>query len=72
MFVLQSVVHVSHWDLNLKLFTAWEERVAKMTSDKGTVSHEVKLLIREHQGHIKSPETVDIKIYPDFFLHTEK
>lgn len=43
-----------------------------MTSDKGTVSHEVKLLIREHQGHIKSPETVDIKIYPDFFIHTEK
>lgn len=71
LFVLQSVVHVSHWDLKLKLFTAWEERVAKITSDKGTVSHEVQLLIREHKGHIKSLETVDIKIYPDFFFYTQ-
>lgn len=45
----------------------------KITSDKGTVSHEVKLLIREHKGHIKNLETVDIKVYPDFFfLHTDK
>lgn len=43
----------------------------KITSDKGTVSHEVKLLIREHKGHIKSLETVDIKIYPDFFFYTQ-
>lgn len=43
----------------------------KIPSDKGTVSHEVQLLIREHKGHIKSLETVDIKIYPDFFFYTQ-